>query len=211
MNKGRRPLTEEEKAECARLKAIFKMRKKQAAASGLNLTQDNLGAACGWQSGQSVISQFFNARMPLSIEALIKLGEALQFEPIEVSPRLFGGIKKISVLSVLSRMKEAGDTQQCAPVFSEEIRQGLKIVQWGSEAAIRIPSVLMTQMRLNVDDSLQITSVSDKEISMRPMRKQALEFSYSLDDLMSQCDMTAPMPALGFTPSSSLSPPESDQ
>lgn len=71
------------KAEAARLKAIFQERKK----TDKTLTQDRIADECGW-SGQSVVSQYFNGRIPLNVAALIKFASLLNFRPSEVSPRL---------------------------------------------------------------------------------------------------------------------------
>lgn len=83
----RRPLTEEERAENLRLKAIFDARKAAAKSIGRKLTQADVAEECGW-SGQSAVSQFTTGRIPLNLEALLRLSKALKFSPDEVSPRL---------------------------------------------------------------------------------------------------------------------------
>lgn len=72
-----------QQAEAAALKAIMKARKQVDA----TLTQDRIADLCGW-SGQSVVSQYANAKIPLNIPALLKFAQVLKFEPAEVSPRL---------------------------------------------------------------------------------------------------------------------------
>ncbi len=83
----RRPLTDEERAENLRLKAIFDARKADARAKGRKLTQADVAEECGW-SGQSAVSQFTTGRIPLNLDALLKLSKVLNFHPEEVSPRL---------------------------------------------------------------------------------------------------------------------------
>lgn len=89
--KTRRPLTAEETAESQRLKAIYEQKKAAAKASGQSLTQADVADACGW-SGQSAFSQYATGKVPLNVEALLRLSKALGFAPAEVSPRLMKGI-----------------------------------------------------------------------------------------------------------------------
>ncbi|WP_322614231.1 LexA family transcriptional regulator [Pseudomonas sp. BIC9C] len=86
MNK-RRPLSAEEVAESVRLKAIYEAKKSAARASGQSLTQADVAEACGW-SGQSAFSQYATGKVPLNLEALLKLAKALDFSPEQVSTRL---------------------------------------------------------------------------------------------------------------------------
>lgn len=85
--KNRRPLTPEEFAESVRLKAIYEEKKAAAKASGRNLTQADVAEACGW-SGQSAFSQYATGKVPLNLEALLRLAKALDFSPEQVSTRL---------------------------------------------------------------------------------------------------------------------------
>lgn len=89
--KTRRPLTPEEIAESQRLKAIYEQKKAAAKAAGRSLTQADVADACGW-SGQSAFSQYATGKVPLNVEALLKLSKALGFAPGEVSTRLMKGI-----------------------------------------------------------------------------------------------------------------------
>lgn len=95
MNK-RKPLTDEQKADAQRLKAIYEERKAQAKDRGIRLTQADVGEMCGWESGQSAVSQYINGNVALNLEALLKLSEALDFNPSEVSPTLAGALHSIS-------------------------------------------------------------------------------------------------------------------
>ncbi|MDD2061074.1 helix-turn-helix transcriptional regulator [Pseudomonas putida] len=69
--------------EARKLKAIYQERKRARP----SLTQDQVADLCGW-SGQSVVSQYLNGKIPLNLTALLKLSSALDFAPSEVSPRL---------------------------------------------------------------------------------------------------------------------------
>lgn len=72
-----------QQAEAAALKAIIKARKQVDA----TLTQDRIADLCGW-SGQSVVSQYANGKIPLNIPALLKFSQVLKCAPEEISPRL---------------------------------------------------------------------------------------------------------------------------
>jgi phage repressor protein C with HTH and peptisase S24 domain len=92
--KIRRPLTPEEVAESARLKAIYEQRKSAAKAAGRSLTQADVAEACGW-SGQSAFSQYATGKVPLNVEALLKLAKALNFDAREVSSRLMSTVATV--------------------------------------------------------------------------------------------------------------------
>lgn len=92
--KIRRPLTTEEVAESARLKAIYEQRKSAAKAAGRSLTQADVAEACGW-SGQSAFSQYATGKVPLNVEALLKLAKALNFDASEVSSRLLSTVASV--------------------------------------------------------------------------------------------------------------------
>jgi phage repressor protein C with HTH and peptisase S24 domain len=92
--KIRRPLTSEEVAESARLKAIYEQRKSAAKAAGRSLTQADVAEACGW-SGQSAFSQYATGKVPLNVEALLKLARALDFDASEVSSRLLSTVASV--------------------------------------------------------------------------------------------------------------------
>lgn len=52
-----------------------------------SLNQEKIADICGW-AGQSVVSQYLNAKIPLNLSALVKFAGILNFDPSEVSPRL---------------------------------------------------------------------------------------------------------------------------
>lgn len=78
--------------EAKKLREIFEARQQSAKDAGRKLTQADLGKSCGWASGQSVVNQLLSGRMPISLEALVKLAHVLKFSPREVSPRLAASI-----------------------------------------------------------------------------------------------------------------------
>ena len=69
--------------EAARLKAIYKQRKKRDP----TLNQSKIAEVCNW-AGQSIVSQYMTGKIPLNLTALLKFSKALQFKPTEVSERL---------------------------------------------------------------------------------------------------------------------------
>lgn len=71
--------------EAAKLKAIYQARKR----ADPRLTQEAIAERAGW-TGQSVVSQYLNGRIPLNLSALLKFASILDFDPREVSPRLAG-------------------------------------------------------------------------------------------------------------------------
>lgn len=79
-------VTDVTQSEAARLKAIYQDRKK----ANPDLSQEKLAEECGW-SGQSVVSQYMNGKIPLNLSALLKFSKALGFNPFDVSPRLAEG------------------------------------------------------------------------------------------------------------------------
>lgn len=108
MNK-RRALTDEEKAEAGRLKAIYERRKSEARSRGESLTQEAVGSKCGWESPQSAVNQYLNGRVPLNLEALLRFSSALQFRPEEVSARLIQGVDVLSSAPARMESNVAGD------------------------------------------------------------------------------------------------------
>ncbi|WP_432777602.1 helix-turn-helix transcriptional regulator [Pseudomonas fortuita] len=69
--------------EAKALKAIYRERKRE----NPSLTQDHIADLCDW-SGQSVVSQYLNGKIPLNLPALLKFAKVLDFKLSDVSPRL---------------------------------------------------------------------------------------------------------------------------
>lgn len=86
-NTRRRELTPDEIDDAKRLAEVFRQRKAELKARGVRMTQETLAHDCGWR-GQSAVSQYTNARIPLNLDALVKLSAALNVAPERISPRL---------------------------------------------------------------------------------------------------------------------------
>jgi transcriptional regulator with XRE-family HTH domain len=79
----RRELTPEEQRAAERLRKIWERKKRN-----LNLTQESAAIACGWESGQSAMSQYLGGFVPLNVEAVLKLAKVLQVHPTEIMPEV---------------------------------------------------------------------------------------------------------------------------
>ena len=92
----RTPLSAEQLADAKRLHEIYKdrVRKSRADPDAAALTQTEVGERCEWKSPQSTVSQYMTGKVALNLEALVKLSQALDFEPYEVSPTLAAGIRR---------------------------------------------------------------------------------------------------------------------
>lgn len=91
----RTPLNEEQLADARRLSEIYKRRVRDAKDSGGKaISQMEVGLRCGWSSPQSTVSQYMTGKVALNLDALVKLSDALDFEPYEVSPTLASGIRR---------------------------------------------------------------------------------------------------------------------
>lgn len=91
----RTPLDEEQLADAKRLSEIYKRRVREAKdGSGKAISQMEVGLRCGWNSPQSTVSQYMTGKVALNLDALVKLSDALDFEPYEVSPTLASGIRR---------------------------------------------------------------------------------------------------------------------
>ncbi|WP_312669700.1 LexA family transcriptional regulator [Stutzerimonas nitrititolerans] len=116
MKAPRRELTSGEQAECARLKAIFEKRQKEAKDQGVRITQESLGNSIGWKSGQSAVNQYLNGKVPLNLEALLKFAAELRFAPEEVSPRLAA---EIAGLTMTAEKRPVGTVVEISPGTDE--------------------------------------------------------------------------------------------
>ena len=65
----------------------------------------------------------------------------------------------------------------------------LSIMKWGNSAAVRLPTELLSMLKVALGDKLSV-DVRPEGVMLKPKRP-----FYSLDDLMSQCDLSAPEPA----------------
>ena len=83
----RRKPTEDELKDAQRLKAAYAKAKARAQENGRPFNQEIIADRLGW-SGQSPVSQYLNGRIPLGLDALLKLSRELGVDPAEISPRL---------------------------------------------------------------------------------------------------------------------------
>lgn len=65
----------------------------------------------------------------------------------------------------------------------------LSIQKWGNSAAVRLPATLLSQLGVALGDKLSV-NMQPEGLVLRAARK-----SYSLADLMAQCDLNASPPA----------------
>lgn len=77
-----RVITEQDRANAQRLKAIWARKKHE-----LGLTQVQLADLMGYNS-QSMISQLLNARVALNTDAILRLAQVLRVAPGEIDPGL---------------------------------------------------------------------------------------------------------------------------
>jgi antitoxin ChpS len=70
----------------------------------------------------------------------------------------------------------------------------LTIQKWGNSAAVRLPSTLLSQLGVALGDKLK-ADMQPEGLVLSPARK-----TYSLADLMAQCDLKAapPVDAAGW-------------
>lgn len=87
---GKRPLTDEEAAECAELKGIYNAKKKD-----LKLTQDELGERLGGV-GQSGVSHYLNGINALNPYVAAGFARELQVSVADFSPRLAAEIASLA-------------------------------------------------------------------------------------------------------------------
>lgn len=118
--KTRRPLTDEELAESQRLKAIYEQKKSASRAAGKSLTQADVADACGW-SGQSAFSQYATGKVPLNVEALLKLSKVLGFDPVDVSPRLMRDITNPQSGSPVAGLGDIQTWDEKTPLEEHEV------------------------------------------------------------------------------------------
>lgn len=67
----------------------------------------------------------------------------------------------------------------------------IKIQQWGNSAAIRLPAAVLKQMQLGIGSTLSLDTAGGTMV-LKPLRTKP---KYTLEELMAQCDLTAPEPA----------------
>lgn len=60
----------------------------------------------------------------------------------------------------------------------------LKIQKWGNSAAIKLPATMLSQIGASIGDKVEV----------EPKALRLTRPRYKLEDLLKECDITAPMP-----------------
>jgi len=116
---SRRPLTEEEKADADRLKdAWLKFKAKH------RISQEEMAHRCGWKA-QGAFSQYVLGRIPLNMEALVRMSAVMGIDPATISPRLFT-VEGMNVIRLEDRPKtlQATDELLKIPIYDVELSAG---------------------------------------------------------------------------------------
>lgn len=118
MNK-RRPLSEIEAADAARLKALVDRDPR---------AQLEIAFACGWKT-QGAVSQYTLGNIPLGLDAANRFARVLGCNLIDISPRLAAKAASISnALSPISAVSEPQDYQDYDGVLTkEELREAVML------------------------------------------------------------------------------------
>jgi len=123
--------------EAAKLKAIYESRKQ----ADPSLTQDVIADRAGW-SGQSVVSQYLNGRIPLNLPALLKFSAILGFEPSEVSHRLtedfhvYPGVQRLEGRSDAVQVLSVKDYRHRSPKPDLSTESFAPIEAWSDETPL---------------------------------------------------------------------------
>ncbi len=123
--------------EAAKLKAIYEARKQ----ADPSLTQDVIADRAGW-SGQSVVSQYLNGRIPLNLPALLKFSAILGFEPSEVSHRLtadiymYEGVERLEGKSGMVQALSVKDYRHRSPKPDLSAESIAPIEAWSDETPL---------------------------------------------------------------------------
>lgn len=141
--------------EAAALKVIYQARKK----ADPSLTQDVIAERAGW-TGQSVVSQYLNGRIPLNLSALLKFASILGFDPCEVSPRLAGELA--SHISPVG--KSGGAADNVIYLTAEEHRQ-VELSQPGPAAIELTPLEVWSDETPLDDDEVEIPFFKEVELA----------------------------------------------
>lgn len=140
----RTPLSAEQLADAKRLHDIYKKRAKESREDPTKpaLTQTEVGERCDWKSPQSTVSQYMTGKVALNLDALVKLSEALDFEPAEVSPTLAAGIRRALPSAGLDYLAQAANSPlpASADVLQSEDERYAFVPQYDAKAAAGLGS-----------------------------------------------------------------------
>jgi transcriptional regulator with XRE-family HTH domain len=79
---AKRKLTPQELDAAKRLENLWNQRKHE-----LGLTQEKVAHLCGWGT-QGAFSQYLRGRIPLNLDAVLKIAKVIQVEPESIMPEI---------------------------------------------------------------------------------------------------------------------------
>lgn len=84
---SKRTLSDRQIADAQRLKSLWVQR-----FSG-TISQEEVAHRCGWKT-QGAFNQYLNGKIPIGLQALLKISRALNVDPAEISPTLASEIPR---------------------------------------------------------------------------------------------------------------------
>lgn len=130
-----KPLTDDQKADAARLKQLFSEWQRQRKSAGEASSQESAAEILGF--GQSALSQYLLGKIPLNPEVLSKFAKLMGRDMTDISPSLAS--KMISMVSPsliildehISSKFDASNTSQTADVIGRLLPEGKgNVVTW---------------------------------------------------------------------------------
>lgn len=140
-----RTITDEDKANAARLAAIWKNKKGQ-----LNLTQKSAADKLGYKS-QSMVSMQLTGEVALNTDAILKWAQLLQVSPAELDPSMSGlsftkGAMRLVKVAIIARMSgEPVGPFETVEIMTQMTRQvyGISVDTTGFEPFAKKGSTLI--------------------------------------------------------------------
>lgn len=117
MQRKRRALTPEEADDAERLRAVWFRKNRE-----LGLTQEVAAAECGWTQG--AFGHYLRGRVPLNLEAVLKIARVLQISPAEISPRLTNLLYEPQAFPTYMEVRES------APASGYRHAKSKKLAAW---------------------------------------------------------------------------------
>jgi len=190
----RTPLSAEQLADAERLRNIYKKRVSESKSRGDDppLNQTEVGEQCGWKSPQSTVSQYMTGKVALNLEALVKLAEVLNFEPVDVSPTLASGIRRsapaIEQASDFSRQAANSPFPESGEVDQSLERQFEFVPQYDAKAAAGLgsenPHVERRALLAFKRDWLKMRGVNHKRLAVIYAEGESMEPTISSGDVL---------------------------
>lgn len=190
----RTPLTDEQLADAKRLHDIYKRRARESKARGDDppLNQTEVGEQCGWKSPQSTVSQYMNGKVALNLEALVKLADVLNFEPVDVSPALASGIRR-SISTGEQAIDPSRDAANTPLLESRDVGSDLDnqfdfVPQYDAKAAAGLgsenPHVERRALLAFKRDWLRMRGVNPKRLAVIYAEGESMEPTISSGDVL---------------------------